>query len=96
MRLLVEPFSPLGSTRGGHTDVPCFEERGRRRQPDEGRGSRWRIDGAQRIYCFCFTAPPDPSPRPCPQRGEGDDGRGDNRTKSMRRSRSVPLARFCS
>ena len=47
--------SPSGSTRGGHRDVPGFEERGRWRQPDEGAGGAVHITLALRPY-------PPPSP----------------------------------
>ena len=50
--------SPSGSTRGGHRDVPGFEERGRWRQPDEGAGGAVRITVPLRPYPH-----PHPSPR---------------------------------
>jgi len=67
--------SPRGSTRGGHKDVPGFEERGRWRQPDEGAGEAVRITLALRPY---------PHPHPSP------GGRGAPRCGTPKRCDCFP------
>src|ERR1051325_7210304 len=57
MELSIWNPSPSGSTRGGHMDVPFFEERGRWRQPDEGSAGAVNITLALRPY-------PHPNPSP--------------------------------